>query len=51
MKKLIIVGAGGRDFHNFNPGIDDRIYPPALAGQRACSRQKAGFRETVKVAP
>lgn len=52
MKKVIIVGAGGRDFHNFNvafreneevevvaftaaqiPGIDDRIYPPALAGR------------------
>jgi len=53
MRKLIIVGAGGRDFHNFNvafrdnpdvevvaftatqiPGIDDRVYPPALAGPR-----------------
>ena len=53
MKKVIIVGAGGRDFHNFNvafrdaedvevvaftaaqiPGIDDRVYPPALAGRR-----------------
>ena len=52
MKKVIIVGAGGRDFHNFNvafrddedvevvaftaaqiPGIDDRLYPPALAGR------------------
>jgi predicted GTPase len=52
MKKIIIVGAGGRDFHNFNvafrddedyevvaftaaqiPGIDDRVYPPALAGR------------------
>jgi predicted GTPase len=52
MKKVIIVGAGGRDFHNFNvafrdnedcevvaftaaqiPGIDDRVYPPALAGR------------------
>ncbi len=51
MRKLIIVGAGGRDFHNFNvafradpdvqvvaftaaqiPGIDERVYPPALAG-------------------
>ena len=51
MRKLIIMGAGGRDFHNFNvafrddpdtrvvaftaaqiPGIDDRVYPPALAG-------------------
>jgi predicted GTPase len=47
------MGAGGRDFHNFNvlyrenpgvqvvaftaaqiPGIDDRTYPPALAGPR-----------------
>ena len=53
MRKLIIMGAGGRDFHNFNvafrndretevvaftaaqiPGIDDRVYPPALAGTR-----------------
>ena len=53
MKKVVIVGAGGRDFHNFNvafrddpevevvaftaaqiPGIDDRVYPPALAGRR-----------------
>jgi predicted GTPase len=53
MRKLIIMGAGGRDFHNFNvafrddptvdvvaftaaqiPGIDDRMYPPALAGPR-----------------
>ena len=53
MRKLIIMGAGGRDFHNFNvafrhdpdtevvaftaaqiPGIDDRVYPPALAGPR-----------------
>jgi predicted GTPase len=51
MKKVIIMGAGGRDFHNFNvayrddpdtevvaftaaqiPGIDDRRYPPSLAG-------------------
>jgi predicted GTPase len=51
MKKVIIMGAGGRDFHNFNvvyrhdtkvevvaftatqiPGIDERTYPPALAG-------------------
>ena len=51
MKRTIIMGAGGRDFHNFNvayrddphtqvvaftaaqiPGIDDRRYPPALAG-------------------
>jgi len=52
MHKVIIMGAGGRDFHNFNtvfrddaetrvvaftatqiPGIADRIYPPALAGE------------------
>jgi predicted GTPase len=51
MRKLIIMGAGGRDFHNLNvafrndpetevvaftatqiPGIDDRVYPAALAG-------------------
>lgn len=51
MRKVVIMGAGGRDFHNFNtvfrddpssrvvaftaaqiPGIDDRRYPPALAG-------------------
>src|SRR5689334_17614425 len=51
MRKLIIMGAGGRDFHDFNvafrndpdtqvvaftatqiPGIDDRVYPPSLAG-------------------
>jgi predicted GTPase len=51
MKKVIIMGAGGRDFHNFNvafrddeetevvaftatqiPGIDERVYPAALAG-------------------
>lgn len=49
--RVLIVGAAGRDFHNFNvyyrdnpsyevvaftatqiPGIDDRIYPPELAG-------------------
>jgi predicted GTPase len=53
MRKVIIMGAGGRDFHNFNvvfrddpdtdvvaftatqiPGIDQRSYPPALAGPR-----------------
>ena len=53
MRKVIIMGAGGRDFHNFNvafredagvevvaftaaqiPGIDDRVYPAALAGGR-----------------
>lgn len=50
--KLIIMGAAGRDFHNFNifyrnnngyevvcftasqiPNIDNRIYPPELAGE------------------
>ncbi len=50
-KKVIIMGAAGRDFHNFNlhfrdndeyevvaftatqiPGIDDKFYPPELAG-------------------
>ncbi|HSR43886.1 MAG TPA: cyclic 2,3-diphosphoglycerate synthase [Acidimicrobiia bacterium] len=50
-RKVIIIGAAGRDFHNFNtryrddesvevvaftaeqiPGIDDRTYPPGLAG-------------------
>lgn len=49
--RIVICGAGGRDFHNFNtvyrddptyevvaftasqiPGIDDRWYPPSLAG-------------------
>ena len=51
MRKVILMGAGGRDFHDFNmvfrdephvrvvaftaaqiPGIDDRRYPPELAG-------------------
>jgi len=51
-KKVIIMGAAGRDFHNFNvfyrdrpeyevvcftanqiPNIEDRIYPPELAGK------------------
>jgi predicted GTPase len=51
MRTVLIMGAGGRDFHDFNtvyrgdpssrvaaftaaqiPGIDDRIYPPTLAG-------------------
>jgi predicted GTPase len=51
MRRIVIMGAGGRDFHDFNavfrgdadtevvaftaaqiPGIDDRRYPPALAG-------------------
>ena len=50
-RKVIILGAAGRDFHNFNtvyrndpqfhvvaftatqiPGIDQRTYPPSLAG-------------------
>ena len=50
-KRIVICGAAGRDFHNFNsayrddptvevvaftatqiPGIDERIYPPVLAG-------------------
>lgn len=50
--KVVIMGAAGRDFHNFNvffrenesyevvaftatqiPGIDERKYPPVLAGQ------------------
>jgi predicted GTPase len=53
MRRVIVMGAGGRDFHNFNvvyrddprtevvaftatqiPGIDDRTYPPSLAGPR-----------------
>jgi predicted GTPase len=52
VRKVIIMGAGGRDFHDFNvafrddaetrvvaftatqiPGIDDRVYPPSLAGE------------------
>ena len=51
-EKVIIMGAAGRDFHNFNvyfrdnkryhvicftatqiPDIDDRLYPPQLAGK------------------
>jgi predicted GTPase len=50
--KILIMGAAGRDFHNFNasfrnnpdyevvaftaaqiPGIEDKIYPPELAGK------------------
>ncbi len=50
-KRVVIMGAAGRDFHNFNvvfrndpnvrvvaftatqiPGIDQRTYPPELAG-------------------
>jgi predicted GTPase len=53
MRRIVIMGAGGRDFHDFNvvyrddpdvevvaftaaqiPGIDDRRYPPELAGAR-----------------
>lgn len=53
MRRVVIMGAGGREFHNFNlayrhesdahvvaftaaqiPGIDDRVYPSALAGPR-----------------
>jgi predicted GTPase len=53
VRKVLIMGAGGRDFHDFNvvfredptsrvvaftaaqiPGIDERIYPPSLAGPR-----------------
>jgi predicted GTPase len=51
--RVLIMGAAGRDFHNFNvhfrdndqydvvaftatqiPGIEGRLYPPALAGKR-----------------
>ncbi len=51
-KRILILGAAGRDFHNFNvyfrdneeyevvaftatqiPGIDDKKYPPSLAGK------------------
>jgi predicted GTPase len=53
MRKIVIMGAAGRDFHNFNvvfrddpetcvaaftaaqiPGIENRVYPPLLAGLR-----------------
>lgn len=53
MRRIVIMGAGGRDFHDFNtvfrgdpttrvvaftaaqiPGIEDRTYPPSLAGSR-----------------
>jgi len=59
---VIILGAGGRDFHNFNtvfrgnpnyrvvaftatqiPNIEDRVYPPALAGR--------GYQEGIPVYP
>jgi predicted GTPase len=52
-RRVLIMGAAGRDFHNFNvayrgdqrydvvaftatqiPFIDDRMYPPSLAGER-----------------
>ena len=52
-KRIVICGAAGRDFHNFNvvyrddpgtevvaftatqiPGIDERTYPPVLAGRQ-----------------
>jgi predicted GTPase len=52
-RRIVIMGAAGRDFHDFNtlfrsdadvtvvaftatqiPGIDDRVYPTALAGRR-----------------
>lgn len=52
-ERVLILGAAGRDFHNFNvffrdnprfrviaftatqiPGIEGRLYPPALAGSR-----------------
>jgi predicted GTPase len=52
-RRVVIMGAGGRDFHVFNtvfrddpetevvaftaaqiPGIDQRVYPPSLAGPR-----------------
>ena len=52
-RRVVIMGAAGRDFHDFNvvyrddpeyevvaftatqiPGIDDRVYPPVLAGPR-----------------
>jgi predicted GTPase len=53
VRNVVIMGAGGRDFHDFNvvfrddpgsrvvaftaaqiPGIDERVYPPSLAGPR-----------------
>lgn len=53
VRRVLVLGAGGRDFHNFNvvfrddpavevvaftatqiPGIEDRVYPPSLAGPR-----------------
>ena len=53
MRKVIVMGAGGRDFHVYDtvfrddhrvevvaftaaqiPGIDDRRYPPSMAGER-----------------
>lgn len=56
MRRIVIMGAGGRDFHVFNvvyrsdpsteavaftatqiPGIDDRVYPASMAGERYCN--------------
>jgi predicted GTPase len=53
VRRIVIMGAGGRDFHDFNvvfrddpdalvvaftaaqiPGIENRTYPPSLAGPR-----------------
>lgn len=62
MRRVVIMGAGGRDFHVFNtvfrgdrrtevvaftaaqiPGIDDRLYPPSLAG--------AGYPQGIPIRP
>lgn len=61
-RRVVIMGAGGRDFHDFNvvfrddprvdvvaftaaqiPGIDDRRYPPGLAGP--------GYPEGIPIVP
>jgi predicted GTPase len=61
-RRVVIIGAAGRDFHNFNvvyrgnprvrvvaftaaqiPGIDDRRYPPELAGP--------GYTEGIPIRP
>ncbi len=61
-RRLIVLGAGGRDFHNFNvcfrhrddatvlaftatqiPGIENRVYPPSLAG--------AGYPQGIPIIP
>ena len=66
MRRVIIMGAGGRDFHNFNvvfrddpdvevvaftaaqiPGIDDRVYPAALAGALLPERDPGAARGAV----